>query len=108
MGLLRAVMPPVPPQVIHRGQVVAETVMRQAGPDQWAISADLPPAVIDDGVHTLLLVGKAEGAEMQVLASLTLIAGKVAEDDLLAEVAQLRAELDLLKREFRRFAAGGG
>jgi hypothetical protein len=41
-----------------------------------------------------------------VLARLTLVAGAVAGDELLAEVAQLRAELDLLKREFRRLAAG--
>ena len=42
----------------------------------------------------------------RVLARLTLVAGAVAGDELLAEVAQLRAELDLLKREFRRLAAG--
>ncbi|MFD2814100.1 hypothetical protein ACFSYD_05530 [Paracoccus aerius] len=42
-----------------------------------------------------------------MLASLTLVAGTVAGEELLAEVAQLRAELDLVKREFRRFASGG-
>lgn len=106
-GILRADTPPLPPQVIHRGQAVAAAAMRPAGPGQWAVSADLPPAVIEDGVHSLLLVAQGEGAGTQVLASLTLIAGEAAKDELLAEVAQLRAELDLLKREFRRFAAEG-
>lgn len=69
---------------------------------------DPPGTVIDQGAHGLLLVAGEPGAPgSQVLARLTLVSGQVAGDELLAEVAHLRAELDLLKREFRRLAAGG-
>lgn len=89
-GALQASGQPPRLSVVHRGQVVAEAALRDAGSGIWAVTAALPASVIDDGVHSLLLV-----------------AGTAAGGDLLAEVAQLRAELDLLKREFRRFAAGG-
>lgn len=102
MGVLRGDGPAPRLSVVHRGQVVAEAALREAGPGVWSVAAELPASVIDNGVHGLLLV-----AGDRVLSSLTLVAGTVAGDDLLAEVAQLRAELDLLKRAFRRFASGG-
>lgn len=101
-GALLADSPPGPLTVVHRGQAVATATLRDAGPGAWSVTADLPAHVIEEGTHSLLLV-----AGDKVLARLTLVAGTAAGDDLLAEVAQLRAELDLLKREFRRFAAGG-
>ncbi|MCZ0960459.1 hypothetical protein [Paracoccus benzoatiresistens] len=106
-GALQADSPPARLSVVHRGQVVAEAALRDAGPGIWSVAADLPAMVIDGGVHSLLLVaGDPESPASQVLGNLVLIAGAVASGDLLAEVAQLRAELDLLKREFRRFASG--
>ena len=102
-GALQADRPPADLRVVHRGKVVAQAVLQDAGPRLWSVMADLPAEVIDRGAHGLLLM-----AGNTVLARLTLIAGAVAGDDLLAEVAQLRAELDLLKREFRRFAAAAG
>ena len=39
------------------------------------------------------------------LASLSVAAGQALEQDILVEMELMRAELDLLKREFRRFAA---
>ncbi|SNR40343.1 hypothetical protein EYF88_06785 [Paracoccus sediminis] len=112
IGALASDTPPAGLVVLHRGQVVARAALRDAGPGVWLVAADLPAAVIDTGLHALLLVvsdgdGNPAGPASQVLSSLALIAGAVAGDDLLAEVAQLRAELDLLKREFRRLAAGG-
>lgn len=107
-GTLHAANPPASLAVVHRGQVVAQARAQGAGPGLWAVTADLPSVVIDEGVHSLLLVaGEPDAPASQVLGSLTLIAGRVAGEDVLAEVAQLRAELDLLKREFRRLAAGG-
>lgn len=105
-GILRADAAPTSLRVIHRGQDVATASLRQAEPGLWTLAAALPPMVIDEGVHALLLVAGTEGTDLRVLGSLTLIAGAVAGDDLLAEVALLRAELDLLKREFRRLGAG--
>jgi hypothetical protein len=107
-GALQTDTPPARLSVVHRGQVVAEATLRDADPGIWSVAADLPALVMDNGVHSLLLVtGDPDSPGSQVLGSLTLIAGTVAGGDLLAEVAQLRAELDLLKREFRRFASGG-
>lgn len=100
-GALVADRAPRSLSVVHRGEVVAEAVLCPADPGVWTVAVDLPPSMIEAGALSLLLVAGDE-----VLARLPLIAGTVAEDDLLAEVAQLRAELDLLKREFRRFAAG--
>ena len=106
MGQLACDAPPDRLAVVHRGQVVAEARLAPAGEGAWSVAADLPGAVIDQGVHGLLLVAGPGDAAAQVLGRLTLIAGTAAGDELLAEVAQLRAELDLLKREFRRLAAG--
>lgn len=106
-GALQADRPPAGLCVVHRGKAVARARVQDAGPGVWSVAADLPGAVIDRGAHGLLLVaGDPDAPDAQVLARLTLVAGVVAGDELLAEVAQLRAELDLLKREFRRFAAG--
>ncbi|WP_347137669.1 hypothetical protein [Paracoccus sp. SSK6] len=107
-GTLQASGQPPRLSVVHRGQVVAEAALLDAGSGIWSVTAALPASVIDNGVHSLLLVGGDPGSPAsQALGSLTLVAGTAAGGDLLAEVAQLRAELDLLKREFRRFAAGG-
>jgi len=96
-GTLQSDRRPASLSVTHRGAVVVQAALREAGPGVWAVSADLPPSVIDNGVHSLLLL-----AGDSVLASLTLVAGTVAGDDPLAEGAQLRAELELLTRAFRR------
>ena len=101
-GALTADRPPAALTVVHHGQAVATAALCDTGPGAWSVTADLPASVIEEGAHGLLLV-----AGDKVLASLTLMAGTAAGNDLRAEVAQLRAELDLLKREFRRFAAGG-
>ena len=107
-GALQGTGTPPELSVVHRGQVVAMAALRDAGPGVWSVTADLPATVIGSGVNGLVLVaGDPDSAGSRVLGSLTLVAGTVAGDDLLAEVAQLRAELELVKREFRRFAAGG-
>jgi len=107
-GALQSDNPPAALCLVHRGKAVAQARLREAGPGTWSVAVDLPGEVIDRGVHGLLLVaGDPDKVGSQVLASLTLVAGTVAGEELLAEVAQLRAELDLVKREFRRFASGG-
>ena len=49
----------------------------------------------------------APGPGAPVLGRLDLRAGQPLAQDVLAEIALLRAELELMKREFRRLAAGG-
>ena len=65
----------------------------------WNLSVPVPPQAVADGVHTFLI---ADGADDTKLGDFTLIAGEALADDLRAEVELLRAELDMLKRAFRR------
>ena len=60
----------------------------------------IPALILSEGVQTVLF---RLGGE--VLAQFTLIAGLPLEEDLRAEISLLRAELDVLKRAFRRHCA---
>jgi len=69
-------------------------------PGRFAVRLPIPTAVLGEGVQTVLLC-----AGDLVLARITLVVGVPLEDDLRAEISLLRAELDLLKRAFRRHCA---
>lgn len=112
-GLLEAAVPPARLCVLHEGEAVAEAALTGPGGGPWQVRAELPGGVICDGIHSLLLVagqggaGDAPGMGARVLGRLDLRAGRPLAGDLLAEIAQLRAEMDMLKREFRRLATEG-
>ncbi len=74
------------------------TLAESDEPGTWSLSITVPPEAIGDGVQTFLI---SDGVGNQ-LGQFVLIAGELAEDDLYAEVDLLRAELDMLKRAFRR------
>ena len=65
----------------------------------WAVRVPVPASVLSDGVQTFLIRNKPTG---ETLAHFTIITGVAMEDDMRAEVDLLRAELDMLKRAFRR------
>ncbi len=65
----------------------------------WLLKIPVPQKAIADGVHTFLI---RDAGTDQKLADFTMIAGEAATDDMRAEIALLRAELDMLKRAFRR------
>jgi hypothetical protein len=69
-------------------------------PGRFALRLPIPPSVISEGVQTVLFC--ADGA---TLAQFTLVAGVPLEEDLRVEISLLRAELELLKRAFRRHCA---
>ena len=69
-------------------------------PEGHAVRVPLPGAILSEGVQVVLL--RLDG---EVLSRITLIAGLPPDEDLRAEVGLLRAELDLLKRAFRRHCA---
>ena len=58
-----------------------------------------PETVAADGIQTFVIEDATTG---DALAHETIFAGELIEDDIRAEVSLLRAELDLLKRAFRR------
>ena len=68
-------------------------------PGDWAVRVPVPSEALNEGVQTFVIRDKASG---QTLAHFTVITGVAMEDDMRAEVDLLRAELDMLKRVFRR------
>ncbi|MCA0940415.1 hypothetical protein LCM08_09730 [Salipiger pacificus] len=66
---------------------------------QWALEVPVPLEAVGDGVRTFLISEAASGV---LLESFTLIAGEPMGEDIRAEMSLLRAELDMLKRAFRR------
>jgi len=66
---------------------------------RWFLRIPVPSEVIGDGVQTFLICDASDGT---VLDSFALISGEALGDDIRAETELLRAELDMLKRAFRR------
>jgi len=95
----------------HLGEVVGEAEVTNVGEDRWHLSVAVPADRLADGCQTFILLedggtGREQPQRTAVrLASLPMIMGTVLDEDLQAEIGLLRAELDLLKREFRRMAA---
>jgi len=69
------------------------------GPGVWQVAVPLPAALIGDGVQTFVIADADTGA---TLDSFCVIAGDALDTDIRAEMDLLRAELDMLKRAFRR------
>ena len=85
-------------ELVHRERVVA--VAEVSGADgKYAVTADLPPEVMADGVQVVALRSAVDG---EVLDRLTMLFGSGLDGDYRAELALLRDELDLLKSAFRR------
>lgn len=87
-------------RVTHLERVI-ETVeiSEESEGQQWRLRVSIPADVISDGVQTFLIDDANSGDR---LGHFCLIAGEVLGDDIRAEVDLLRAELDMLKRAFRR------
>ncbi|HCE71073.1 hypothetical protein KQ247_08205 [Ruegeria pomeroyi] len=87
-------------RVTHLDQPVPDVELVE-GTDSsfWTLTIPVPDYAIADGVQTFLIV---DGETETKLGDFTLIAGESVPDDLRAEVELLRAELDMLKRAFRR------
>ncbi|MGB7319570.1 MAG: hypothetical protein WBC85_16525 [Planktotalea sp.] len=86
--------------VTHLEKPLGDLQIQETGePNQWALRVPIPVELIGDGAQTFLIFDKDTG---ETLDSFTIIAGDAVTDDIRAEVALLRAELDLLKRAFRR------
>ena len=80
-------------------QVEGIVLSHNQSADHWTLSVPIPPEAIADGVHTLIIRDVPGDVK---LGHITLLAGDVLGDDILAEMDLLRSELDMLKRAFRR------
>lgn len=88
------------------GDRVLGDVSVAALPDQpgtWGLRAAIPAQALADGVQVFAI--RAVGDSI-ALAHFPVITGEAATEDLRAEVALLRAELDVLKRVLRRHGFG--
>ena len=85
------------------GRSVATAAVAPRAEDGWTITLRLPHEVMADGVQTILIGPPGRDA----LCRETLVFGEAVEDDLRTELSLLRAELDLLKKAFRRHCAEG-
>lgn len=89
-------------EALHQGRKL-EGLSVTPVPDEagnHVVRLAIPASILNEGVQTVLLQAGGE-----VLASFSLIAGVPLEEDLRAEISLLRAELDLLKKVFRRHVA---
>lgn len=86
--------------VTHQGtQVQDVSVTEISDTNTFAVAIAIPAEAIADGMQTLLVQDASDDTK---LATITLMAGEALGDDLQVEVDLLRAELDMLKRAFRR------
>ncbi|MDF1727918.1 MAG: hypothetical protein P1U53_09215 [Sulfitobacter sp.] len=65
----------------------------------WIVRLTIPSEAISDGMQTILIT--ETGSDL-TLAHIQLMTGDEAHEDLRGELDLMRAELDLLKRAFRR------
>lgn len=84
----------------HLDQVIPGlSVIGRMEEDGWDVSLPVPVECISDGVQTFLIYDAGTG---ESLAHFSLLAGEPLAEDIRTEMALLRAELDMLKRAFRR------
>lgn len=89
----------------HEGQPVPDISLRALNNGTWELKVPVPPAAIADGVQTIVIV---DAGDETPLGHFTIMAGEDLGEDVRAEVALLRAELDMLKRAFRRHCVETG
>lgn len=94
-------------EAVHEGRAiaVAQVAPDDAAPGRMRVTLDLPAEVIGEGVQVIALRATGSG---QVLDRITLMAGTPLDEDIRAEVALLRDELEMLKRAFRRHCTETG
>lgn len=87
-------------RVTHLDITVPDVEVKEAETEgYWQVQVPVPTAAISDGVQVFVI---ADATDDTTLGQFTLIAGEVLGEDLRTEVELLRAELDMLKRAFRR------
>ncbi|MEM6371183.1 MAG: hypothetical protein AAF727_00145 [Pseudomonadota bacterium] len=86
--------------VTHLGVNLQDIELRETDTSgQWLLQVPIPASAISEGVQVFVI---SDALNDETLGQFTLMAGEILGDDLRAEVELLRAELDMLKRAFRR------
>ncbi len=89
-------------EVLHEGEALTSVDVVKDG-DGWLVTAAIPSETLGEGVSTYLVRDRDSGHD---LGGFEISVGPGDDGDLRAEVRLLRAELDLLKKAFRRLVAG--
>ena len=92
-----------PPRLVlrHQDEDVAGLEVT-ASDSAHLVRAHVPAERLADGVQTFTIASEDSA---DILASFAIVSGDAVQDDLRSEVELLRAELDLLKRAFRKHCA---
>lgn len=102
-GVLKAPDGSVPPPVgvFHMGYPLPDVSVTpiEGRPGRWRVEVAIPAELLSEGVQTFVIQDNATGTR---LSQFTVVTGVPLEDDIRAEVDLLRAELDMLKKAFRR------
>ena len=86
--------------VIHLNKPVpGHELAEHKNENLWLLQVPVPKDAIADGVQTFIISDAIDGTQ---LGHFTLIAGEALGDDIRVEMELLCAELDMLKRTFRR------
>lgn len=101
-GVLAGASAPPVIEVVTGGRAVEGVDIQPGANGEFMVRVPIPAWALNDGVQTFLVRSGGE-----TLAQFTLVAGEPLEQDLRAEMALLRAELDLLKRAFQRHVREG-
>lgn len=80
---------------IQSVSVVEDTAKKNT----WNLRIAIPPELLMDGVQVFVISDKASGDKLDAF---TVVTGEPLDDDIRGEIELLRAELDMLKRAFRR------
>lgn len=87
-------------QVTHLDDVLPGVeVVEDRVEEHWLVSVPVPAEKIADGVQTFVI---SDARSDTVLGSFSIVAGDALAEDIRAEMSLLRAELDMLKKAFRR------
>ncbi|RME18719.1 MAG: hypothetical protein D6801_00660 [Alphaproteobacteria bacterium] len=94
-------------EVTHQAKPVPGLRLKEdpSVPGQFIVQVPIPPELLSEGVQTFVITDRASG---ETLESFSIVTGQPVDEDFRAEVELLRAELDLLKRAFRRHCAETG
>lgn len=113
LGQLEAAAAPGRVMLTSVTRPVALARLKHTGPGLWMVETAIPATAITEGWQALALVAdQGEGMagvlpDAAILATLPVVIGSADDRALAAELALLRAELDVVKRALRRMAAQG-
>ena len=92
-------------EVTHLDRPVTGVEVTERPGGDWSVRIPVAPEHLADGIQTFLILDRRTGAR---LGSFAIVAGETLEPDVRAEIDLLRAELDMLKRAFRRHCVETG